>query len=201
MTTMILAGGQSSRLGRDKAFEKIGSSTSIERVIESAISVSETVFIVANDTEKYDHLAKGEIRVLKDRIPMQGPLGGILTGLEASDDMLNLALSCDSPFLSADLLRFLVSCSKGYDVTLVRVGDRLHPLPGIYSKDCIGPISESIRSGQRKIVSFFEDVNVNIIDSGKIKNMDRDLYSFFNINNEDDLSEARSIAKKIGADR
>lgn len=201
LAVLILAGGQSRRLGRDKAFEKIDSSTSIERVIDSASSVSDTLFIVVNDTEKYRSFSSDSVTVIRDRIPGIGPIGGILTGLEASEDAFDLALSCDSPFLKPRLLRFMLEESEGFDVTLADVEGRLHPMPGVYSKACIEPIADSIRHGQRKIISFFEDVNVNIIDSETIKKYDRDLYSFFNINNEEDLEKARSIAKKIGVDR
>ncbi len=201
MACLILAGGQSRRLGRDKAFEKIDTETSIERVIGVASSLFDRLYIVVNDLDKYESFSSDSVKVVRDKIPGIGPLGGIMTGLEESDDLSDLALSCDSPFLSIPLLKFMLKAAEGFDVTLGRVETRLHPLPGVYSKNCITPISEAISKGQRRIISFFESVNVNIIESNTLRNYDRNLNSFFNINNEADLAEARSIAKTIGVDR
>ncbi len=190
MASIILAGGRSSRLGIDKTLIKLGARTVLEMVIETVKKIDPNVYIITNDVDKFKNLEIPSITVLKDKLIDQGPLVGILTGLEASSDSHNIVVSCDIPFIRAKLLRYLYNTSSNFDVTVASVDGVLHPLFGVYSKRCIQPMSNAVSSGHRKVTSFFTSVNVKIVYEDTIIMFDSDLRSFFNINNQEDLEQA-----------
>ena len=102
LTGLVLAGGASQRMGRDKAFLELGGRSLIEIVVERMASVCAEVLIVAGDARPYTAL---KVPVIEDRFPGVGVLGGLHAGLEAASHNLTLVVGCDMPFLNPDLLR------------------------------------------------------------------------------------------------
>src|SRR5262245_36323573 len=109
----IMAGGQSSRMGRNKAFVEVGGKPIIERIIERVRDLGTEIMIVTATPDVYAHLA---IPLVDDRYPGKGPLGGIYTALTHTANEHTLVVSCDQPFLNPDFLRYLISLRTGFDV-------------------------------------------------------------------------------------
>lgn len=193
MAGIILAGGKSIRLGEDKAFIKLNSETLLEAVLMLVQRVVKKIIIVVNEPEKFAHFCSGQIRIVQDKIPYQGPLGGILTGLEASPDLHNLVIPCDTPFLKEALLKQLLLQAKDYDAVVPKIDGKLEPLVAVYSKKCIKPIRTSLERKDFRIVSFFDKVNIRYLTTDIISKYDRDQLSFFNINTKENLDKARRI--------
>jgi molybdopterin-guanine dinucleotide biosynthesis protein A len=138
------------------------------------------------------------VKIVADLLPGAGVLGGIYTGLTASDSCYNLVVAGDMPFLNPALLRYQLEIVGGFDVVVPRLGWFIEPLHAVYTQDCLPYIKEEIESGRRNIRSFFSRVKVKYVESEEINRFDPRHLSFFNINNEEDLKNAREMVKKIG---
>lgn len=196
MTGIVLAGGLSTRLGRDKAFIRLNSATLLEMVMSTLKNVVERIIVVVNEPEKFEHFISADTRVLTDRVPHQGPLGGILTGLEVSPDFHNLVVSCDAPFVKKDLISFLVSQADNFDIVVPRINSHLEPLLAVYSRNCIRYASESLEKKDFRIISFFPKVKVKYVEADVLRENDPELLSFFNINTEEELKKAKEIYQR-----
>lgn len=196
---VIMAGGASQRLGRSKALERIGGKTLIERVIDSLVPLTTEVLVVVARPEQAAALALPPwVRVVSDRYPGRGSLGGIFTGVDASAQLWSLVVACDMPFLNRELLRHLTEESSDVDAVVPRLGGQPEPLHALYSKACLAPVEGMLRSGQLKIAPLFEAVRVRYVDEGTIDRLDPGHLSFFNINTQADLREARRLLREVG---
>jgi molybdopterin-guanine dinucleotide biosynthesis protein A len=194
---VIIAGGASRRLGRNKALERIGGKALIERVIDSLVPLTtEVLVVVARPEQAAALLLSPWVRVVSDRYPGRGSLGGIFSGLDASAEPWSLVVGCDMPFLKRELLRHLIEESSNVDAVVPRLGGQPEPLHALYSKACLAPMEEMLRAGQLKIAPLFEAVRVRYVDEAAIDRVDPDHLSFFNINTQADLEEARGYLRQ-----
>ena len=130
MTAIILAGGKSSRMGRDKAFLKIEGVPMIRRQLKLLRKFFKKITIVTNSPHKYKFR---NVKIIKDIVPGQGPLGGIYSGLMASKSFHNFVLACDMPFIDLSLVRYMCKKARGYDVIIPKIDNRYETLFCIYS--------------------------------------------------------------------
>ena len=194
---IILAGGASRRLEKNKALERIGGKAIIERVIDSLVPLTTEVLAVVAQPEQAAALRlPPSLRVVSDRYPGGGSLGGIFTGLEASAEPWSLVVACDMPFLNRELLRHLMAQSSNVDAVVPCLGGQPEPLHALYSKACLAPMERMLRAGQLKIAPLFEAVRVRYVDEETIDRIDPRHLSFFNINTQADLEEARGYLRQ-----
>jgi molybdopterin-guanine dinucleotide biosynthesis protein A len=194
ISCIVLAGGESKRLGTDKAFLRIGGRVLIEGIVEKMARIGDEVIIVTNSPQKYGHL---EVRLVGDIAPGQGALGGIYSGLRAARSEYGLVVACDMPFLDLRLLRYMILSSPGWDVVIPRVGELIEPLHAIYSKECLQPMEQLLSAGCLKIVDFFPEVRVRYIEEQEVKLFDPQCLSFFNINMPADIEKAKSLEAEM----
>lgn len=188
MTVIILAGGKSRRMGdRDKAFIKIGGECLIRRQLRLLKKDFKKIIIVANAADKYKGF-KG-VKVVPDTVANRGSLGGILSGLLASDERYNFVVACDMPFINLPLIRYMQGQKAGYDVVVPRINNRYEPLFGIYSKSCTRFIKPLLGKRILKISGFFPKVKVRSINRKEISRFGRPEEIFTNINTPIDLSK------------
>ncbi len=166
-------------MGRNKAFLELDGRPLIAHILERLAEVCAETIIVAGDVSLY---ASFGVSVVADRFPGVGVLGGLHAGLQAASYDLILAVGCDMPFLNPDLLRALVAWAEGYDVVALRQGEQVETLHAVYRRTCLGPMEEAIRSGERRIISFFPHVRVRYISPEEILPLDPELRSFRNVN-------------------
>lgn len=194
-TAVILAGGMSRRLGRNKALEPFEGEPLIRRVIARMRQVGESLIVVVNDPERAAELdLPDDVTAAVDRYPGKGSLGGILTGLVTAQTEWSAFCACDMPFLNTQLYRRLLSLRDGYDAIVPVVDGRPEPTHALYSRVCIEPIRERIIADDLKISSFFEEVRVRLVPEEQIRDLDPDLLSFFNVNTQQDLDTAIELA-------
>ena len=196
-TAVILAGGMSRRLGRNKALEPFEGEPLIRRVIARMRQVGESLIVVVNEPERAAELdLPDDVAAEVDRYPGMGSLGGILTGLVTARTEWSAFCACDMPFLNVRLYRCLLSLRDGCDAVVPVVDGRPEPTHALYSRICIEPIRERIVAHDLKISSFFEDVRVRLVPEEEIRGIDPDLLSFFNVNTQQDLDTAIDLAKR-----
>ena len=197
MTAIILAGGKSSRLGRDKALERICGKYLVERVLDSLSQLGDDIIVV---TAAPNQLSDLNVEKVLDTYPRTGAKVGLCTGINASLSFYSLVVACDMPFLNIDLLRYLLDLASGFDAVIPRIGDKIEPLHAVYSKNCIPILEEQIRKGKLKISDLFDEINVRYVEAEEIERYDPRHLSLFNINSEADLKRAKAIIEKDSHD-
>ena len=195
---IVLAGGKSKRLGRNKINEVIGDTTLFNRVITVLSAFKGTIIIVtAEDSTIPDNFTYPKIKMVHDLYPGKGMIGGIITGLSVSKNYYNLVVACDMPFLNTDLLRYMISITEDNDLVAYKNKNELEPLHAIYSKNCL-PILKEIMQNNLRIFEMLDRIKVRYLSSTEINRYDPKNISFFNVNTEADLRIANNIASKTG---
>ena len=197
ISAIVLAGGVSRRLGRDKAVESIGGQPLISRVIGRLASMSQQTVVVVNDQSRASVLPLPETAtVAVDRYPGKGSLGGIFTGLLASEHPWGLVVACDMPFLSTGLLTHMLSLREGFDAVVPLLEGRPETTHAVYAKSCLPIIERRLQADDLKIANFFDEVRVKFVPQDDVERLDPDHLSFFNINTQEDLDRALVLAAK-----
>ena len=194
VTGIILAGGKSSRLGRDKAWEDVGGQRIIDRVIGALQSSCDEVLIIGDRPERENELSLPKcIQYRSDELKGRGSIGGLYTGLKASDTLWSLVVACDMPFISRELIRFMLSIiSKNRcDAIVPVINGRYQPTHALYNSTCIPFIEKNISSGNFRMDSYFDEIYLEEISEDVINSIQGAELSFFNVNTEDDLFTAR----------
>ena len=187
ITGLILAGGKSSRYGRNKALVEMNGIRLIERVIGVMEPLFEHLIIVTNTPQDYAYL---KLPMVEDLIKGLGPLGGIFTGLQAMSDEAGFFVACDMPFLNGALIRHMVDAMEDFDVVVPKVDWKVEALHAIYTKSCIPAIKELIDNREYQIIKLFDKVRVRYVSKEEIYVLDPELRSFFNINRPEELLNA-----------
>jgi molybdopterin-guanine dinucleotide biosynthesis protein A len=190
ISSIVLAGGESSRLGRDKAFLEVKGQFLIEIIIERLRQLSQEVIIVADETDRYEEF---EATLVSDVYPGKGALGGIYSGVKRASNPYSLVVACDMPFLNLSLLRYMQTLAVSYDVVIPRIGHLREALHAIYAKDCLPFMEEQLQQGDLRIIHFFPHVRVRYVEQEEIEVFDPQHLSFFNINTQGDLQRAMEI--------
>ena len=190
---MVLAGGLSTRIGKDKGQLALGKATLAGRSLENLGTLFEELIYVTNDP--FSAPALPGMRVAKDDVPHLGPLGGILAGLKVSQAPRSFVVGYDMPFVSPDLVRFLIEFDEEADVVAPSVKGHLEPLHAVYSRACVPFIAKTLEAGRNRIVDFYENVSVSVVGEADVLRIDPELRSFFNVNTLADLELA---ARMIG---
>lgn len=192
---IVLAGGLSRRLGRDKAVEPIGGEPLIARCIGRLSAVADEIIVVVNDIERGKQLPLPQsYRVAVDVYADSGSLGGIFSGVSAMSDEWGMVVACDMPFLNTALLRYMLSLRDGFDAVVPVLDGRPEPTHALYSKACLPHIERRLQAKDLKIARFFDDVSVRYVSQKEVDAHDPDHLSFFNVNTQSDLDRALALA-------
>jgi molybdopterin-guanine dinucleotide biosynthesis protein A len=187
---VILAGGRSRRMGRPKAFLKLGGRPLIAWVLEPLRDLFPEVLIVSPEIEPFSHLG---VRVVPDHRPRGGPLGGAATGIAEAGRPQALVVGCDMPLLRPGLLAHLVARMGAHAAVVPRTSDGLHPLHAVYAKRALETFSRCLEEGVRKFTDALDGADCLEVGEGEIRRLDPDLHSLFNVNHPQDVERAREI--------
>jgi molybdenum cofactor guanylyltransferase len=193
VSAFVLAGGRSTRMGRDKAFLQLGGSTLLEHALELA-SAAGTARIVGQ-AGKFGVFGA----VIEDVYPDCGPLGGIHAALAQTSTDLNLMLAVDLPFVRLEFLSFLLAQARKTAALAVvpRAGGGLQPLCAVYRRS-FGEVAErSLRAGRNKIEALFREVETQIVEPQELKQNNFSEEMFRNLNTPEDWEEAASRASEL----
>lgn len=193
VTGVVLAGGRSSRYGKNKALVKVNGVPLIERALRTMGSIFEHVVMITNTPEEYAYL---KVPMFQDIIQGLGPLGGIYTGLKVIPDQTGFFVACDMPFLNPNLIRHMVAIRDDFDVVVPKISGWVEALHGLYTVKCRGSIESLIQSGTYQIFQFFSSVSVRFVDDEEVRRWDPDLRSFLNINTPDELRRLQQTDSK-----
>jgi len=191
LSAYVLAGGKSSRMGREKAFLELEGRTLLARALELAASDAAEVCIVGS-REKFSPFG----RVVEDVYPGRGPLGGIHAALSSSQTELNLILAVDTPFLRPEFLQYLLVQARAGSalVTLPRAGGGWQPLCAVYRRAFQPLAQEALAASRNKIDPLFAAVPVRAIEEDELKRLAFDPGMFDNLNTPEEWEQARQRA-------
>jgi molybdopterin-guanine dinucleotide biosynthesis protein A len=191
ITIAVQAGGKSSRMGEDKALIRLAGIPLIERVLARIDGLADEILITTNRPETLTHL---NLRMVGDEIPGAGALHGLKTALVAARGEVVLVLSCDTPFVSRELLEHLLSRAHETDAIVPKHGDKYEPLQAVYNRArCLPAVEAALISGERRMVSFYSQVHVLPIEEHVLTELDPSGLSFFNVNTAEDLERAEQL--------
>ena len=185
-TGYVLAGGQSTRMGRDKALLEIGG----QPLIRSAVNLLKTLtdqVVILGPTEKYGFL---DVPVLPDLVPSRGPLSAIYTGLERSGTTVNLFLACDMPLMEGTFLKLLAERAPLADAVLMRLDDgSLEPLCAVYNRSCLPTVKANYERQRFKLSDLFPELRTHYLNEADLQDLGLDRRIFTNLNDPGDLEQ------------
>lgn len=189
---IILAGGDSKRLGSPKALLMFQNCSLIELIIRRLEGYFDQLTLVTDRADLYNHLP---VQITGDIIKTdeKSPLRGIHAGLSSSPLPHQFVAACDMPFLNLDLISYMEKHAKDYDAVVPRIGEYFQPLHAYYSRTCIEVIERQVEKGQYKVTDFYSQLNIKYIGEDEIERFDPQQLSFININRWSDYENALKI--------
>ena len=176
-------------MGRDKALIPVGDRALLSRVYAVAEEVFTDILVLSN---LHTHLDKVRAPIVKDVIPRQGPMIGIVSALLYARTPYVFVLACDMPFLRKDAIEYVLTAARGEDIVIPKTEKGFEPLHALYNRSCISPLLSAIERGRMKIPDIFPLLSVKVVE-GKEVFASQGLSIFTNINTEEDLSRAQSL--------
>jgi molybdopterin-guanine dinucleotide biosynthesis protein A len=194
LTVCIQAGGQSSRMGEDKALKTFLGRPLIQRVVERIGRIADEIIVTTNRPADYDFL---DLRLVSDLKPDRGALGGLYTAIASANRPIVAVVACDMPFASARLLeaasRILVE--EEADVVIAKGEEGYEPLHAVYRREtCLPAIEAAIDADQWKVIAWFPQVKVRVLTAAEVESLDPDHLAFWNVNTPEEFAKAEELA-------
>jgi molybdopterin-guanine dinucleotide biosynthesis protein A len=198
-SAIILAGGQSRRMGRPKAALRFGNCSILERLINE-LSTSFDEILVAAAPEQVEpfaieHLlmAHSSARLLRDPLPFEGAALALARSLSAATNDVVFACSCDMPLLRAGLARSLCTMLEGYEAVVPYINGSPQPLCAAYRRNVARFLQAEVLSGERRLTCITSGLRARRPKAVLLRQFDQDLRSFINVNTPEDYSRALAI--------
>lgn len=195
LTAFVLAGGKSTRMGRDKAKLSLHGRTLLETALRAARGATQDVLVVGSP-KMYGKYAPA----IDDIYPDCGPLGGIHAALSHAKTEFSLVLAVDTPFLSPGLLVYLAQRALAQRATVAapEINGYPQPLCAIYSRDFLPIAERALRAGQYKIVPLFPHSRTLLIPEAELKGFAFNAEMFENLNTPEEFERAVRRAEAKG---
>lgn len=189
ITGIMLAGGRSCRMGRDKGLCQLGGKPMVSYGLELLRQVCGHVLVSANDPE-YERFG---YPVVRDDVKGIGPIGGLSSSLAVSKTDHNIVISCDMPMLRMELLELLIRESPGYDAVVPLFQGYPEPLAAYYRRSARMVFRRSLESGSFKLQDALSRMRTNLVDMSRYPMMSGDM--FLNLNTPGDLGSLEQAMK------
>ena len=196
VTGVLLAGGNSRRMGEDKRYLVVGEQTLLERGLAVLRSIfQEVLVVIAQDSLPL----KVAVRVVRDLVPDCGSLGGLYTGLTQATTPYIFVVACDMPFLDPAVITQFTSRRASADIVIAKLAARLHPMHALYGKGCLPVLEQMIRARQLKIQEMLSHASLHVryVTDADLLTIDPSGRSFQNVNTPADLEVARSLLSQL----
>lgn len=188
-TALILAGGESQRMGQDKATLLFSGKTLLERVA----SVLQPLFtnILVSTREPRPDCALPQV---SDHPAHKGPLAGLTAGLEQTGTSWVFTVGCDMPFIVPTLVEYLAGLRDGYDAVVPVVSNHPQPMAAFYSRRSLDTLHDLMSDGaSHSMREFLDRISVHYVDEAKLKTRDPILQSFFDLDTPQDIALAQNM--------
>jgi molybdopterin-guanine dinucleotide biosynthesis protein A len=200
LTVAIQAGGESRRMGQDKALLPFLGKPLIQRVIERLSPLADELLLTTNRPEAYRFL---DLPLFPDVIPGRGALGGLYTALSAASQPLVAVVACDMPFASPRLLeaeRDLL-LATGSDAVIPRTEGGTEPFHAVYRRNtCLPAIQAAIAADRWRVDAWYAQAKVRLMPPAEVQPYDPQGIAFSNVNTPEELAQAEALARRIDQD-
>jgi len=187
ITGVILVGGKSRRMGRDKAFLQIAGKPLFEPVFDLLRESFTRVVLVGDRAERFTGY---NLPVLPDIYPGSA-LGGLYTALYHAETEHIFVSACDLPFPSREILLKLCSLREGFDAVVPSTARGLEPLFAVYAKSCLEPIRVLLESGNFCAYAYYPQIRVRYVTEEELNHFGRSGKSFVNVNTPEEFEKIR----------
>lgn len=200
LTVCIQAGGQSRRMGRDKALLPFLGQPLIARVAARLVDIADELYVTAPNEMAYAFLG---LRCIADAVPGLGALGGLATALRGARCPWVAVVACDMPWVQPALLSAMAAQaqSEQWDVLIPRLSAGFEPFHAIYRREaCLSHVEEALAAGERKASAWFQSpsaasLRVRVLESAEISPFDPQFRSFLNLNTPAEWRAAEDLAR------
>lgn len=198
ITIVVQAGGESRRMGQNKALLSFLGQPLIARVIERVRGLADEALITSNTPEEMRFL---NLPVFEDVLPGSGALGGLYTALLAARHPLVMVVACDMPLIRAELLaeQARLLQVEGADVVIPVSAEGWEPLHAVYRREtCLPAVKAALDAGQRRMISWFDAVKVRRMEPEETRRLDPQGRSFLNVNTPEEFTAVEALARAEG---
>lgn len=190
---ILLAGGQSKRMGRDKAFLPFDNETFLRNILETLDNVCQKIIIVVNkDFSLYENQIKdlsSNIILTRDINPYEGPLNGVISAKDYIKNDSVFIATCDTPIISTKIIKFLYENIEDYDTIIPNIDGKYQFLNTIYKKDSLEKAKQIYNSGIKSLKKWVDSLNKKIINKDILKKIDNNLLMYESINTPKDYKK------------
>lgn len=186
-SAIVLAGGRSLRMGKDKTQLPWGQYTLLEQAVRRLRYLTDDILVVEG---AFPSRKLQGARSVLDRYAGRGPLGGIHAGLLEAKYEAVFVLSCDMPFVTVELASFLLTKLDGFSAVTPKYGGRVEPLCSVYSRECLGVIETLLQSENNQVRKIFSKVKTCYVEEAELQFFGDMNHLFFNLNTPEDWQEA-----------
>ncbi len=197
LTVVIQAGGESRRMGQDKALMPFLGRPLIQRMVERLAPIADELLVTTNRPDDYRFL---DIPLIPDVKPGRGALGGLYTALDAASQPFVAVVACDMPFASPELLS--AACDllvgSGADVAVPSTDGGLEPLHAVYRRAaCLPAVASALEADKWKVISWFPQVKVRVLPPEACARYDPHGLAFLNLNTPEEFARVERISERL----
>lgn len=193
VTGIVLAGGESRRMGFPKAAIEMEGTSLLKKNVQLFKELFPRVIALSKKPGTFGHV---DCEEAGDLFPGMGPMVGILTAFKITSTDYIFVAACDMPFLNQHVIELIVNQGQGYDVTLPKVGDKADPLHALFSRKCYESMHAFLKSEGRSLNRYIDTLpkeKIRYISEEEIKKIDPHALSLFNMNTPEELEKAKKL--------
>jgi molybdopterin-guanine dinucleotide biosynthesis protein A len=199
LSLVIQAGGESRRVGRDKALLPFLGQPLILRPLSRLAGIADEVQITSNQPKNYRFLG---LTPIPDLLPGFGALGGLYTALSAASHPYVAVVACDMPFASPELFAYelLVLRESDADAVIPRSPAGTEPFHAVYARNaCLPPVKAALDAGKRRVDAWFSEVRIRYLEPDEMQPYDPYGLAFLNINTMEHLEQVETLAREMAS--
>jgi molybdopterin-guanine dinucleotide biosynthesis protein A len=193
-SVIVLAGGSSLRVGRDKALLVLADKPLIAHVTSTLAFFGDLIISISsdNDSEKYSSVIEPPHTFVVDKFPGKGAFGGLLSAVMESEGEYIAVAPCDTPFVTIELYNHFLANAVGYDGAVPKVNDFWEPLLAVYKKEPLLDILQTnLKLNKIRLGNICDSLNIRCVNLSEQKELKINDNWFFNINSIEDLVKAQ----------
>lgn len=188
VTGVILVGGKSRRMGRDKAFLELDGKPLVERLLSVFSECFSQTILVGDNAQRFSNY---DVPVVADIYP-GSPLGGIYSGLNHAANSYIFVASCDLAYPNSAVIRQMCSLKNNYDAVVPVLSHGFETLCAVYSKSCQTAMQAMLDSGNHRIFDLYPQINIKAVPYHELAKFDQDGTAFLSVNTPDEFETVKN---------
>lgn len=195
LTVVVQAGGQSQRMGENKALLLFLGVPLVKRVVERVRPIAVELLVTTNQPEAFEFL---QLPLVADTYPGSGALVGLHTALAAASQPYVAVVACDMPFVNPELLAYQLEIlvTERVDLVIPQTEQGYEPFHTVYRREtCLPAVTSALDGGLKRMISWYPQVKVRELKMDELQRFDPDGRAFLNVNTPEEFREAEKTAQ------